>query len=86
MEEIAGQFYMSSSYLCRIFKGGTGTTIHRYITAKRITYAKDLLSQGYSCMDACTMSGFKDYNGFWKSFTKSVGVSPAKYSQFHLSK
>ena len=86
VEGIAGQFYMSPSYLCRIFKNGTGTTIHKYITAKRITYAKDLLSQGYSCMDACTMSGFKDYNGFWKSFTKAVGVSPAKYSQFHLSK
>lgn len=86
LEEIAEQFYISTSYLCRIFKSGTGTTIHKYITAGRITRAKDLLSEGYSCLDASSLSGFKDYNGFWKSFVKQVGVSPAKYAQFNLGK
>lgn len=82
IEQIAEAFYISSSYLCRMFKNGTGTTIHRYITANRITLAKDLLSAGHTCQEACNASGFKDYNGFWKSFVKQVGVSPAKYGQF----
>lgn len=84
LEVLAEQFFISPSYLCRVFKNGTGTTIHRYITAKRITLAKDLLSEGYSCLEASSMSGFKDYNGFFKSFVKAVGVSPAKYGQFGL--
>lgn len=84
LEQIAAQFYISPSYLCRIFKKGTGTTIHKYITARRITLAKEYLEAGHSCLDASLLSGFKDYNGFWKSFVKQVGVSPAKYGQFDL--
>lgn len=84
IESIAEQFFISPSYLCRVFKSGTGTTIHRYITARRITMAKDYLSEGYSCLEASSMSGFKDYNGFFKCFVKAVGVSPAKYGQFGL--
>lgn len=82
LERISGQFYVTPSYLCRIFKNATGTTIHKYITAKRITLAKDLLTQGYSVTDACNRSGFKDYNGFLKSFVSAVGIAPKKYAQF----
>lgn len=82
LELLSRQFYVTPSYLCRIFKTGTGTTVHKYITAKRITLAKDLLTQGYSVTDACNMSGFKDYNGFLKSFVSAVGIAPKKYAQF----
>ena len=82
LEVLSGQFYLTPSYLCRIFKNATGTTVHKYITAKRITLAKDLLTQGYSVTDACNMSGFKDYNGFLKSFVGAVGIAPKKYAQF----
>ncbi len=82
LEILSQQFYLTPSYLCRIFKNGTGTTIHKYITAKRITLAKDLLTQGFSVTDACSLSGFKDYNGFFKSFVSAVGISPKKYAQF----
>ena len=82
LELLSGQFFVTPSYLCRIFKNATGTTIHKYITAKRITLAKDLLTQGYSVTDACNRSGFKDYNGFLKSFVSAVGIAPKKYAQF----
>ena len=82
LEHLSGQFFLTSSYLCRIFKNGTGTTIHKYITAKRITLAKDLLTRGYSVTDACSLSGFKDYNGFLRSFVNAVGMPPKKYAQF----
>ena len=82
LEILSGAFYLTPSYLCRVFKKETGITIHKYITARRITLAKDLLAKGYSVTDACSMSGFKDYNGFLKSFVNSVGISPKKYAQF----
>jgi len=84
LEVLSGEFYLTPSYLCRIFKNGTGTTIHKYITAKRITLAKDLLSQGHTVTDACNSSGFKDYNSFLKSFVSAVGMSPGKYARFKL--
>lgn len=82
IEELSDQFFLSSSYICRIFKTATGTTINKYITAKRITLAKSLLTEGYSVNEACEECGFNDYSNFLKSFTKAVGISPKKYSQF----
>ena len=82
IERLARHFYISTSYLCRIFKSETGTTINKYITAKRITLAKSYLSEGYSVTDACIRCGFGDYSNFLKSFTKAVGISPKKYAQF----
>ncbi|MEY8355102.1 AraC family transcriptional regulator [Lachnospiraceae bacterium 54-53] len=85
IEEISAQFYLSTSYLCRLFKKYTGTTINSYITAHRIERARALLSGGYSVNEVCGMCGFNDYSNFFKAFTKKVGVSPKKYAQNSLS-
>lgn len=82
IQRLASHFYLSSSYLCKIFKDETGTTINRYITAKRISRAKALLAEGYSVTETCAMCGFQDYSNFLKSFTKAVGISPKKYAMF----
>ena len=81
---LAAQFYLSESYICRIFKSSTGTTIQKYITARRISIAKTLLSDGLSVMEAYEKSGFTDYSNFFKAFTKAVGISPKKYAQYSI--
>ncbi|WP_077610138.1 AraC family transcriptional regulator [Clostridium sp. Marseille-P2415] len=83
--EIAAHFYLSTSYLCRLFKKGTGTTINSYITSRRIELARTLLSGGYSVNEVYSMCGFNDYSNFFKAFTKKVGISPKKYAQNSLS-
>ncbi|HJC56866.1 MAG TPA: AraC family transcriptional regulator [Candidatus Eisenbergiella intestinipullorum] len=85
IEDLSGHFFLSSSYLCRIFKAATGTTINKYITAKRITVAKSLLSSGCSVTETCERCGFNDYSNFLKAFTKAVGISPKKYAQCSAS-
>ncbi len=80
IEFLAKHFYLSDSYICRIFKSATGTTINKYITARRISIAKSLLSSGMSVSDVYSHSGFNDYSNFLKAFTKAVGVSPKKYA------
>lgn len=82
IQELSNHFFLCPSYLCSMFKKETGTTIKKYITAQRITLAKSLLTAGHSAQEACEMSGFVDYSNFFKTFTKIVGVSPRKYSQF----
>ena len=79
---LAAQFYLSRSYLCELFKNSTGTTINHYVTAKRISCAKDLLANGYMVAETCNLCGFKDYSHFVKSFTRIVGVSPKKYATY----
>lgn len=85
IEFLAKHFYLSDSYICRIFKSATGTTINKYITARRISIAKSLLSSGMSVSDVYSQSGFNDYSNFLKSFTKAVGVSPKKYALYSNS-
>lgn len=81
IEDLAEQFYLSESYICRIFKAATGTTINKYISARRISIAKSLLNDGYTVQETYEQSGFTDYSGFFKAFTKAVGMSPKKYAQ-----
>ena len=82
IEELSENFSLSPSYLCRIFKSATGTTINKYITAKRITLAKSLLGDGHTVNETCELCGFRDYSNFLKAFTRAVGISPKKYAQF----
>ena len=79
--DLSKQFYISESYICRIFKSATGTTINKYMTARRISIAKSLLAEGIGVSEVCERCGFSDYSNFLKAFTKSVGISPKKYSQ-----
>ena len=81
LTELAAKFFISESYICRIFKSTTGTTVNKYITARRISIAKSFLAEGVSVTDVCVRCGFNDYSNFLKSFTKSVGISPKKYAQ-----
>lgn len=74
--------YLSEGYLCRLFKAETGTTINKYLTARRISIAKTKLMLGCTAGEACEQSGFRDYTNFVRSFTKIVGVTPKKYGKF----
>lgn len=79
---LATHFHFSNDYLSRIFKETTGTTINRYITAKRISRAKALLAEGHSVMETSALCGFGDYSNFLRAFSKVVGMSPQKYAAY----
>ncbi|SCP98183.1 AraC family transcriptional regulator [Anaerobium acetethylicum] len=82
IERLSREFYLSESYICRIFKAETGTTINKYLTARRISIAKSLLATGNSVSEVYEKCGFNDYSNFLKSFTKAVGISPKKYGKY----
>ncbi|MFC5446969.1 helix-turn-helix domain-containing protein [Paenibacillus aestuarii] len=71
--------FMNRSYLCRLFKKHTGSTIHEHILFKRIAKAKQLLREGCTVTDACQLVGFNDYSNFIRTFKKAVGLPPRQY-------
>lgn len=83
IQQLAENFYLSKSFICRIFKQSTGTTVNKYLTARRISIAKALLSEGASVNEVYELCGFMDYSTFLKSFTKTVGLSPKKYAMYN---
>lgn len=84
LDEIASNFYISTPYMCRIFKSTTGFTIHQYISKQRIFHATQLLTAGYSAAETCARCGFNEYSNFYKSFTNFIGVSPSQYLKNRL--
>ena len=83
IQQLADRFYLSKSFICRSFKQSTGTTVNKYLTGRRISIAKALLSEGISVNEVYEQCGFLDYSTFFKSFTKIVGVSPKKYAMYN---
>ena len=80
IQSLSERFFISPSYLCRLFKQHMGTTVVKYVTAQRIALAKSILESGCSVSDAYERSGFTDYSSFYKAFKKAVGISPKKYA------
>lgn len=78
------QFYINRFYLSRLFKASTGINIHEYITFKRISKAKKLLSAGFSVTDSCMKSGFIDYSNYIRVFKKIIGIPPGKYKKLNF--
>ena len=77
---LADSMYLSQAYICRIFKAETGTSINKYITARRISIAKARLGEGRTVAEACEQSGFNDYTNFVTLFTRLVGITPKQYA------
>ena len=72
--------YLSSCWFNRNFKQHTGYTPAQYITALRISSARNLLeSKNYSVSEVASMVGYDDPLYFSRSFKKNVGCSPREY-------
>lgn len=81
LDDLSREFFFNGKYISSTFKKYTGMTIREYILDQRITLAKRLLREGSNVSEACYHSGFLDYTNFIRSFTRTVGMSPGKYSR-----
>jgi len=76
---LAARMGISVSYLCRLFKKMTGTTIMDYTRRLQFAEAIDLISQGVSVTEASWQVGIRDYNYFSRLFKKKMGQAPTQY-------
>lgn len=81
LDDLSKQFFFNGKYISAMFKKYTGMTLRSYILEQRIMLAKRLLREGSNVSEACYHSGFLDYTNFIRSFTRTVGMSPGKYSR-----
>lgn len=80
ISELASSFFISESYLCRLFKDGTGLTVTQYINTLKINLACELLkSTKKPTTEICFDVGYNSYTYFCKNFIKLMGESPHRY-------
>ena len=75
-ETLAKAFFISKFHLMRQFRRETGTTIHLYITQKRLVKAKELMDSGMRATEACYRCGWRSYSSFTRAYGKHLGTTP----------
>jgi AraC family transcriptional regulator len=80
LAELADMAILSRFYFSRVFRAITGTSPGRFLTAIRLYKAKNLLLEtSLSVTEISYMVGYNSLGTFTSRFTKSVGISPARY-------
>ncbi len=80
LEQIASCASMNPFTLIRVFKKYTGLTPFQYLTAQRVSRAKQLLASGFGPAEVSTMVGFYDQSHFYKKFKLfSQGHTPGEF-------
>ncbi|WP_274649323.1 response regulator [Paenibacillus humicola] len=86
IKEIAAEVYLTSTYICLLFKQETGETINEYLTRVRMEKAKELLEiAGTKLYDICFAIGYAEPGYFSKQFKKYCGLSPSEYRERALA-
>ena len=76
IDTLAERFYLSKYHMMRLFRRETGTTIHGYLTERRLGLARELMAGGMSATDACFRSGWRSYCSFTRAYGKRFGSTP----------
>lgn len=80
LERLAQQFYLSPSYLSRIFKRDTGVNLSTYLQNARIDAAKTLLrTTDLKSYEVAERVGITDPVYFSRIFKKVTGLKPKDY-------
>lgn len=80
LEELAEHFYLSPTYLCRIFKQTTGFTIVEYLNYIRVRHAQELLVKtDWKVTRIAEETGFDSIAHFGRVFKQIVKRPPLQY-------
>ena len=78
--ELGAIFGYHPFYISKVLKDKKGITLHQYVIAYRIKYAKSLLRYtDRSIQDIADATGFTDASYFTKSFKAQFGITPKEY-------
>ncbi|MGP8307471.1 helix-turn-helix domain-containing protein [Vibrio sp. YIC-376] len=82
-EEAAALCHYSPTYFSKVFRRHVGMCFRDYVTAKRISLAKKMLTEDHSMKIAyiAYKCGYHDVSYFSRIFKKKTGLSPASYRQ-----
>jgi AraC-like DNA-binding protein len=83
LEELAQHSGRDRWSLSRDFRLLFGTSPYRYLTMRRLDLVRSLLIQGQSLVSAALIAGFTDQSHMTRQFSKTYGLSPARWMKMH---
>ncbi len=88
LDMLAERYYLNASYLSRLFKQSTGSTLTDYLASQRIEESKKLLLSGkYKVYEVSQKVGYRNDKYFFRVFRSYTGMSPSEFlrSSIHES-
>lgn len=79
LSRLAKEFYVSKYHISHVFKENFGSSLHQYITKKRLALCREAIMGNMSITEAYHTFGFGDYSSFFRAFKKEYGISPKEY-------
>lgn len=88
LEALAERFFISKSYLSRIFREVTSFSVNEYRNLARVRKARELLANSdYSITEISDILGFESVTYFERIFKKHAAATPSGYrKEFQLAK
>lgn len=77
---LAKEFFISKYHLSREFNRLVGTSVHRYLTLKRLAMAKQMMADGTASSAVYQHCGFGDYSTFYRAFKSEYQISPKEFT------
>ncbi len=83
VEEVADLFGYNYTYFSRMFKQKVGMSLNQYITAKKISMAKELMKNqpDLNIQEVSSLCGYADKRYFSRVFKSESGMSPSEYQK-----
>ena len=84
LDAVGRRFFMSKSYLSRIFREITGYTVNEYINVNRIQQARRLLAESdLNITEISAAVGYESLTYFERIFRRHTEQSPLQYRKYH---
>jgi AraC-like DNA-binding protein len=84
--DVAAAVHLHPHYAMTLFRQVLGTTMHAYLTDRRIAEAQRLLlTTSASTSQIAESAGFGSHSGFYAAFTRACGVPPGRYRRSRRS-
>ncbi len=85
IETLAEHVQLTPSYLSRLFKKETGSSISSYIQSKKVDTAKNMLIySNYSLSQIASTLAFSNQSYFTEIFRKHTGMTPSNYRMYYF--
>lgn len=83
LKKLAGEFYLTETYLCDMFKKYTGESIFDFLKHVRLYRAKMLIQttpeEALTFKEIAALCGYQNYSYFGQQFKKATGSTPEAY-------